>query len=122
MSIFDDSQNIFTGRLHTFLTCWAVSRDLMSAGLEEQDVSFFEEMSLKCLYKSFSGSVEIWQVQLLLDELPKILSCKYPIVKDIKKAAISIILQLMNNRRMQNNYRDYKQLDYTLQMLQMYDN
>ncbi len=118
LSLFDDKNGIFSGKIHLFLTCWAVSRDLKTAGLNEQDTTFFEELSLKCLYKSLlAGSVEIWQLQLLIDELPKILSCKYSIVNDIKETVISIIPQFMNYRRMQNNWTSYKQLDYLLQML-----
>ena len=118
LSLFDDKNGIFYGKIHLFLTCWAVSRDLKTAGLNEQDTTFFEELSLKCLYKSLlAGSVEIWQLQLLIDELPKILSCKYSIVNDIKETVISIIPQFMNYRRMQNNWTSYKQLDYLLQML-----
>ena len=111
-------KEIFAGKIITFLTCWAVSRDLKTTNLNEEDISFFEELSLKCLHKSLvSGSVEIWQLQLLIDELPKILSCKYPVVNDIKETIKSFIPQLMNHRRMQNNWQDYKHLDYILQML-----
>lgn len=118
LSLFDDENGVFSGKIHLFLTCWAVSRDLKAAGLSEQDVSFLEELSLKCLYKSIlSGSLEICQLQLLIDELPKILSCKYSIVNDIKEIVISIIPQFMNYRRMQNNWQSYKKLEYLLEML-----
>ena len=117
--IFDDEQNIFSEKLHIFLTCSAIIRDLKAnILLNEQDASFLEELLLKCIHKSIlNGSVEIWQVQLLIDELPKILSCNYPVVNDIKELIISAIPKFMNYRRMQNYWRSYKQLDYLLQIL-----
>ena len=117
LSLFNDENDIFSGKMHVFLTCWAVSRDLKSSILNEDDANFFEELSLKCLYKSLLESVEIWQLQLLLEELPKILSYKYPVVNDIKEIIISAIPQFMNYRRMQNDWQSYKQLDYLLQIM-----
>lgn len=117
LSLFDNKDN-FLGKLHTFLTCWAVSRDLKKYGLNDNDAVFLEEFFLKCLYKTFlAGAVEIWQLQLLIDELPKILSCKYPVVDDIKMAVKNIIPQFINIRIMQNHWISHKQLDYLLQML-----
>ena len=118
LSMVNNSKNIFAGKMVNFLTCWAVSRDLKTTILNEEDSKFLEELSLKCLYKALiSGSVEIWQLQLLIDELPNILTCKYPVVNDIKEIIKSFIPQLMNHRRMQNNWLDYKHLEYILQML-----
>ena len=118
LSLFDDENGIFSGKIHLFLICWAVSRDLKTAGLSEKDLNFLEELSLKYLYKSLlAGSVEIWQLQLLIDELPKILACDYPVVGDIKEMVKNFVPPLMNIKRTQNYWQGYKQLDYILEML-----
>ena len=117
--IFDDEQDIFSEKLHIFLTCLAIIRDLKAnALLNEQDASFLEELLLKCIHRAIlKGSVEIWQVQLLIDELPKILSYKYPVIDDIKNTVKIFIPHFMNYRRMQNYWSSYKHLNYILQML-----
>ena len=120
LSALKEPQNIFSGKLIAFLTCWAVSRDLKTGGLEEQDVKFFEELSLKCLHKSIiKDKIEVWQMQLLIEELPEILSCKYSIIEDIKEALKLLIPQFMEYRRMQNNWADYKLLEYIAQILNL---
>ena len=102
------------------MNCWAVSRDLKSTILSEEDANFFEELSLKCLNKSLlEGSIEIWQLQLLIEELPEILPCKYPIVKDIIETLKNVISRYMLGKRMQNDWIGYKRLEYILRMLQI---
>ena len=110
----------FKSKTHTFLTCWAVIQDLKSNGLSNSEADFLEELSLKCLFQSLTlGEVEIWQVQLLINELPKILSCKYPVVETIRELILNAIPQLKNVFRMRNEWSTYSNLDYILQMLQI---
>ena len=125
LSTIRESDSVFAGKIHTFLTCLSISHDLKDAGLSEIDSNFLEELSLKCLHKSLvSGNVEIWQMQLLIDEIPNILKYKYPVIMKIKEVLKRLIPQFMNYRRMQGGnegIRSYKQLDYILQMLQVCD-
>ena len=111
--------NLFSNKLHIFLTCLNVSSDLKGSGLKDDDVKYFEELSLKCVQKSLSSaSIEVWQMQLLIDELPKILNYQYPVVGEIKESLKNFIPQIMNIRRKNNHWDSYKQLNYLLQILQ----
>ena len=82
----NNSKQIFKGKLHIFLTCLRVSRDLKKTCLDEQSAEFLEELSLKCICKTMQlGEIELWQIELLLLELPLICTLKYKIVDDLKK-------------------------------------
>ena len=110
--------SIFAGKLHEFLTCRAVARSLDGKAIDNASAKFFEELALKCVLRSMaSGTLEIWQLQLLFQELPTLLTLKYPTVAEIKKACIQIIPQLMQQARMQNAWRRYHQYNYLLKML-----
>ena len=112
------SQDVFVGKLHIFLTCWAVNRDLKNSDFEGLDFAFFEELALKCVYKSLiSGSVDGWQIQLLIDELPRILACKYPVVNDIAEITKMFITKMIEINRMQGNWMSCKQLGYLIKIL-----
>ena len=114
------SNEPFGGKLHEFLTCRAVSNSLKNeSALDESTAEFFEELSLRCVYRSMSaGDLEIWQLMLLLDELPKILNLEYDVVDDIKNACRQLIPQLMMQYRMHADWNKYKQLNYLLKMLE----
>ena len=110
--------DIFVGKTHEFLTCYYISRYLNNVLIDGDSAKFLEELSLKCLYRALAfGDVEIWQLQLLFQELPSILHLKYTVVKDIKEACCLFIPQLKQQYRMQNNWRRYNQYDYLLDML-----
>ncbi|MBR1397390.1 MAG: hypothetical protein IJ563_07645, partial [Selenomonadaceae bacterium] len=110
------AKSLLEGNMDKFLTCFAVIEDIL---LNDKDADFLRELSLKCLHKSLlSGNVDLWQLQLLFDELPRILKYSYPIVDDIKKDCLKFIPQVMNFYRMQSNWLPYNQLNYLLQMLQ----
>ena len=110
--------SFFAGRTHEFLTCRHVSKFLNGKLINDSASKFFEEISLMCLIRALtSGTVEVWQLQLLFQELPLILPLKYPAVSEIKKVCIQLIPQLKEQSRMQNNWRRYAQYDYLLDML-----
>ena len=123
ISFIGNSQKIFAEKIHTFLTCWIVIRDLKAFGLHKDDINFFEELSLKCLHKALnSENIAIWQIWLLIDELPKLLICKYPVIEDIKEDLRTIIPQLMYHNRMKGDvegWKNYKRLSYLLELLKM---
>ena len=114
------TQNMFGGRLHEFLTCLAVSQDLKNIAMGEIETHFFEELALKCIHKALiTEKVEIWQLQLLLDDMPKILSLKYEVVSEIKNVCLQLIPQMMNVKRMQSEWLEYRRLDYIMDMLRL---
>ena len=110
--------NQFAGRLHEFLTCRAVAKTLDGKMLDNTSAKFFEELSLKCMLRAMqSPSLEMWQLQLLFRELPTILPLKYPIVGEIKNACIQILPQVIQQLRLQSNWRNCNRYDYLLRML-----
>ncbi len=116
LSAYNVDEELFQNKLNLFLTCLTVSKNL---GLGESDRNFFEELSLKCIYKSLSvGSIEVCQIQLLLDEIPNIINIQYPVVDKIKDICKNIIPELMQMRREQNDWIQYKNLNRLLKMLQ----
>ena len=104
--------------MEKFLTCRAVSHDLKNYGFSEKDCNYLEELSLKCLCRSLStGSIEIWQLQLLMIELPNILKCNYPIVEEIKNIFKNYLQQLIYQMRVNLNWSEYNRLDYILSLI-----
>ena len=111
----------YQGKLHVFLNCLAVVKELKVDFLDEDKAEYFEEISLKCIHRALiSGGIEIWQIQLLIDELPNILGLKYPIVEDIKNSCIQSIREILDRRLIQNEVvRNYKNLNFILKILQI---
>ena len=86
--------------------------------LDEKDAIYFEELILKCIRTTLSsGSVDVWQVQLLLSEIPKFWHLKYPVIKEIKNLCIKMMPQIMNFKRIRSEWSDYRYLDYMLNLL-----
>lgn len=114
------STELFKGKLHHFLTCRAVSHSFVEDNnFDRPTAEFFEELSLRCAYQSLAaGELEVWQLLLLLDELPKILSLKYDAIDNIKYACLQLIPQLMSQYRLYNDWRQYKHFNYLLKMLE----
>ena len=111
----------FSGRLHEFLTCRAVSHSFYTNEvLDRSTAEFLEELSLRCAYRAMAaGALEVWQLLLLLDELPKILTLvEYDVVEQIQEACRQLLPQLMMQYRMRTDWIRYKQLDYLFKMLE----
>ena len=114
-------KDFFMNKIHVFLTCLSIINELKSIMLDKADSTYLEETLLKCIYNSLSyegGGMDACQLQILVRELPNILSLQYPVVNDIKKICIKFIPQLMNFKQMRSEWSDYRQLDYTLKILQ----
>ena len=78
------------------------------------------ELSLNALHKALHSGLQIFDVMLLIDEMPKILALNYPVVKNIRNVVLNIIPQLMNTLRTQNRWQEFKELDYKLDMLKLF--
>lgn len=109
----EDSKNLFKNNMDLFLTCFFVARDLKNKILSEVDANIFEELSLKCINKllQLQQDVKIWELQLLIDELPRILNLKYHVVEEIKYSLKLILPHLMYFLQVNNNWRKFKELD-----------
>ena len=101
--------------LETALTCRALSHYLLEKFSDDR-FKIFEEASLAAILKSIDG-IKIYEVQLLLSELPNLLSLPYPAVKELKYAVIQIISQTMDFMRMNNLWKNYVELEYLQRLL-----
>ena len=118
---------IFSGKLETFLTCFAVSSHMKNNILDETAGKFFEETSLNAIYKSLSLGCSAADIRLILSELPKILILNYPVVENIRVGCIIRIQELQNFYR--DNvpvpdaflWRTFHNLDSLMQILQTFE-
>ncbi|MBR4641149.1 MAG: glycosyltransferase family 92 protein [Selenomonadaceae bacterium] len=101
--------------LETALTCRALSHYLLEKFSDDR-FKIFEEASLAAILKSIDG-IKIYEVQLLLSELPNLLSLPYPAVKELKYAVIQIISQTMDFMRQNEFWRDFKEMDNLRRLL-----
>ena len=110
-------QKFYTGKMETFLTCRAVAAYLKKNFADESSAKFFEEAALKAILNSIK-KMSLTDAQLLLRELPNLLTLPYPAVKELHAAALQIVLQLMNVMHMNLRWRNYNELNYILRLLQ----
>ena len=110
-------QEIFAGRLETFLTCLAVTEKLRENFLDDTTANFFAEKSLQAICKSLQVTVTISEVELLLSELPNILQLKYSAVEEVREACLNIIPRMMDLFRRNNMWKNFVELDYLQRIL-----
>lgn len=110
----------YAGKMETFLTCRAVAAYLQTKLPDDVPLKFFEETALKAILRTLaSGGMTFADARLLIRELPNLLSLPYPVVKDLRNAALQIIPQLMNIMRLNGMWEDYAELDYTQDLLKL---
>ena len=112
-------QEFYRGKLETFLTCRAVASYLQTRITDSAPAKFFEEAALKAIPRTFNG-MNLAESRLFLRELPDLLSLKYPVVDDIRRAALQIVPQLINVFHMNNLWRDYSELNYLQRLLKIF--
>lgn len=112
-------RNFYEGKIENFLTCLKLSEYLRGKIFDDKNAKIFEELSLNALYHSLQASVSIADIQLLIDELPKILEFNYPVVKEIYNACIQIIPQIMMIYRLNHHWQGFTELDYILRILKI---
>ena len=110
--------HFFAGRLHEFLTCRAIAKTLDGKMLDNTSAQFFEELALKCMLRAMASSkLELWQLELLFEELPSILPLKYPVVGEIKKTCLQLMPQMMMQYRLQSDWVHHNRCDYLMRLL-----
>ena len=114
----DTPPEFYRGKMETFLTCRAVAEYLKTKLADDAPAKFFEEAALVAILKSFAG-MTFADARLFLRELPNLLSLPYPVVKDLRTAALNIIRQLMNTMHLNAMWKDFVELDYLKDILKI---
>lgn len=95
--------------LETAFTCRLASHYL--------DLAVYEEASLAAILKSLND-LKFPEIQLLMSELPNLLSLPYASVDELRKASIQIIRQTMDFMREKKFWDEFSELDYLCRLLQ----
>lgn len=102
--------------LETALTCWALSAYLLKKFPNEERFKVFEEASIAAILKSLDG-LKLYEVQLLMDELPNLLILPYPIVEELRGVSVQITSQVMNLMREKSFWKDFMEWNYLHRLL-----
>ncbi len=117
-------QDLFKGKIETFLNCLAVSTYLKETFIDEELGNLFEEFALYSIYKSLFSTFSIYELKLLIKELPRIFSLQYPIVEKIRAKCLRGISDFRDMHSVFNvgSWKDFVHLDYLINMLRVFDN
>ena len=110
----------FEGNMETFLTCLSLSSYLKEKFIDENAARFFEEAALNALVKTMHTNLKIYDVLMLITEMPRILTFPYSIVSTVNELCIKILPQIMANFRLQDRWQDFHELEYILKMLKSF--
>ena len=109
-------REFFIGKMETALTCRAVSTYLREKFPHNERLRIYEEASLAAILKSLDG-IKLSDTRLLISELPNLLCLPYPVVKEIRNAAIEIISLTMDFMRKNEFWKDFSDLDLLRRLL-----
>ncbi|MBR0060513.1 MAG: glycosyltransferase family 92 protein [Selenomonadaceae bacterium] len=105
-------------KLATALTCRALSTYLREKFPHDIDCwQNFEKASLEAILKSLDD-ISMTEARLLVLEMPELLSLPYPTVEKLRGACLHIIPQMMSVLHLNNQWREYVELDYIQRLLQ----
>ena len=114
----DVSDEFFTDKCVIFLQCRAIVNALSGKGIEQPTAEYFEDLALRCITRRvLNGNVKLYELLILIEELPKILLLKYPVVDDIKNVCMSFLPNLIMNYRYLNDWKHYNRYNRLLQLL-----
>ena len=119
------SNAIFAGGLEKYLTCLSISKYLKENYLGDEIGELFEEYSLLSLEKVLHNEIAEADFQLLIKELPRILSLPYNIIEKIRREFLNGIKNLRDTHRFTGNktgWEIFVELDYLSSMLKVFDN
>lgn len=116
----------YEGKMETFLTCRALASYLQTKFPDNTRIKFLEKASLHAILKSLSREVSIADMNLLIRDLPNLLTLPYPIVNDLQRACmgttiykefqndiLKLLSKLMEDLHFQENtLENFYKLDY----------
>ena len=107
----------YAGKLETFLTCRAVAAYLQTKLTDDKPAKFFEEASLNAVLKSMIN-LTFADAQLLLSELPNLLTLPYPAVNELRGACLNIVPQMAEFMHLRGRWGEFAELNYIQRLLQ----
>lgn len=110
----------FEGKMETFLICLNLSSYLKEKFIDEYAAKFFEETALNAICRTMHTGVKIYDMLMLIAEMPRILTLPYSTVDKLNELCMRILPQIMTNCRLQNRWQDFHELEYILRMLQSF--
>jgi len=114
-------KEFFTGKVENFLTCLHLISYLKESIMDDTDAETFEELSLIALYKSLSAKLQLADIELLLEEMPKILVMPYPVVEKICAVLIEMIRQIIKSLRSAGGaWKKIGALNHEIEMLKSF--
>ena len=120
---------IFKDELEKFLTCLSLSKYLKENFLDAETGELFEEYSLLSLEKVLRNEISMADLQLLMQEVPRLLALPYAGVYKIRKLCIEIIdrhkksiQDFIDTNEKLPLWKEILQWDYRLKMLKVFDN
>lgn len=111
----------FAGKMETFLTCRKLAALLRENLLDKDFGMALEETALRAVQKTFATNLSLADLRLLIDEMPEILTLEYPVVEEIRETLIQILPQMMHIFRVQNAWREFRELEIFLNMLRAFE-
>ena len=107
--------------METFLTCRKLAAFLRENLLDKDFGMALEEASLRAVQKTFTTNLTLADLRLLIDEMPELLTLEYPVVNEIRETLIQILPQVMNIFRVNNVWREFRELEFFMDMLKAFD-
>ena len=98
--------------LETALTCQALSHYFLEKFPDDKRFKIFEEASLAAILSSLDR-LKIFEIRLLIRELPNFLILPYPIVTELKHAVLKIISQMMQFDREDKFTEEFEDFNHT---------
>lgn len=111
------SPDFYVKKLETFLTCRAVAAYLKTKLTNDAPAIFFEEASLKAAIKSITN-LNFAEAQLLLSELPNLLTLPYPVVNELRDACLNIVPQMKEFLHLRGRWGEFAEINYIHRLLQ----
>lgn len=112
--------DFFKGKIEHFLICLKLVGYFKGSLLSDEKVQISEEISLNGVYFALIKKSELFDLELLLNEMPALLAKPYPIVEKIHKALLAIIPQILKVFHMNNAWKKFSDMDHELEMLESF--
>lgn len=110
----------FENKMETFLTCLSLSSYLKEKFMDENAAKFFEEAALNAICKTLHTGVRIYDMLMLIADIPRILTLPYSTVSTVNGLCLKILPQIMANFRRKNRWQDFHEMEYVFKMLKSF--